>query len=380
MYFKNKIKTHKKVLKSYFCEKKKIVVVKSKLALQVGRISISAMGRKNKNQLNSTNVEPNFEGINTRSRKRQTRTQTNESTEDSSVSVNSVSEGLSARNTTQRNNNPTIIPEGFKLVPIDSLNSDSNEEQEVTGSSTKSKPKIQIFKGIGDKVSIENWLKRYEMIASFYKWSENEKVVMLGNHLEDDALNWYIENYDNCSYDELKIKLNNRFGLETVEPIVEFVNLKYDIKTGIKEYFENKRRFGILAKLSEPQMIPIMIQGLHPKMIDSFVAVKPKTFSEFYSIAKTAENNFKRNFNANQKFNDKCRPKDQTLFKPKKKPPNACKICESLGFKNRFHWAQDCRNKTKNTNQTQTKQINAIDNNSKSNEEQNNDILNINLN
>jgi hypothetical protein len=115
-------------------------------------------------------------------------------------------------------------------------------------------------------------------------------------------------------------------------------------------------------------------------MIDSFVAVKPKTFSEFYSIAKTAENNFKRNFNSNQKFNEKTKPKDQTLFKPKKKPPNACKICENLGFKNRFHWAQDCRNKTKNTNQTQTKQINAIDNNSKSNEEQNNDILNINLN
>jgi hypothetical protein len=36
-----------------------------------------------------------------------------------------------------------------------------------------------------------------------------------------------------------------RLGLETVEPIVEFVNLKYYTKTGIKEYFESKRRFGI---------------------------------------------------------------------------------------------------------------------------------------
>ena len=58
-----------------------------------------------------------------------------------------------------------------------------------------------------------------------------------------------------------------------------------------------------MSKLSVTQMIPIMINGLHPKMIDSFVAVKPKTFTEFYNIAKTSENNFKRNFNQN--FNQK---------------------------------------------------------------------------
>ncbi len=353
--------------------RKKVCVVKSIQSLQVGRISISAMGKRRKNQRNSTDLEVNVEPINTRSRQRQSRIQTNDSSEDSSVNVNNV-ESVSARNSTQRNNT-TTIPDGYKLVPIDSLNSESDEEQEIGINSTL--PKIQIFKGLGDKVSIENWLKRYEMIYLFYKWSENEKIVMLGNHLEDHALNWYIENYDNCSYSELKTKLINRFGLETVEPIFEFVNLKYDIKTGIKDYFKNKRRFGILAKLSEPQMIPLMIQGLNPKMIDSFVAVKPQTFSEFSTIAKTAENNFKRNFNANERFNDRTQQKDQTLNKPKKKPPNPCKICESLGFKNRFHWSQDCRNKNKNANQTQTKQIN--DNKSEQNDEQNNDILNINL-
>jgi hypothetical protein len=66
---------------------------------------------------------------------------------------------------------------------------------------------------------------------------------MLGNYLEDDALNWYIENKDNSNYNELKEKLINRFSVKTVEPIVEFFNLKYDSKSGIKEYFEKKRRF-----------------------------------------------------------------------------------------------------------------------------------------
>jgi hypothetical protein len=249
-----------------------------------------------------------------------------------------------------------LLPEVEESTEDDT---DSGTEEVVENLATKSKPKIQILKGLGDKVSIENWLKRFKMLSNFYKWDENNKIVMLGNYLEDDALNWYIENYENCSFSEIEFKLIARFGVETVEPIIEFVNLKYDFKTGIKNYFESKRRFGVLAKLSEEQMIPIMVQGLHPKMIDNFTAVKPKTFAEFYSIAKTAENNFKRNSHfQSQKFNSKAKSNEQTFTKSKKKPPNACMICEKLGFKNRFHWAQDCRNKTKFQTQTQPKQIN----------------------
>ena len=65
-----------------------------------------------------------------------------------------------------------------------------------------------------------------------------------------------------------------------------------------------------------------MVQGLHPKMIDSFTAVKPKTFAEFYSIAKTVENNFKRNSHfQSQKFNSQAKYNEQTFTKSKKKPP-----------------------------------------------------------
>jgi wyosine [tRNA(Phe)-imidazoG37] synthetase (radical SAM superfamily) len=117
------------------------------------------------------------------------------------------------------------------------------------------------------------------MLTSFYKWNQRLRVIMIGNYLEDDTLNWFIENYDNCNFDELETKFIARFGVETVDPIVEFFNLKYHIKTGIKEYFESKR-FGILAKLTEQQISPIMTQGLHSKMIESFVTVKPKTCAD----------------------------------------------------------------------------------------------------
>lgn len=53
--------------------------------------------------------------------------------------------------------------------------------------------KIQQFKGKDDKISISNWLKRYEMLARYYSWDEEIKIIGVGDFLEDEALNWYIE-------------------------------------------------------------------------------------------------------------------------------------------------------------------------------------------
>ena len=266
------------------------------------------------------------------------------------------------------------------LEEVDVSSSDTEMEAPAVVS-TKSKPKLQIFKGVGDKVSIENWIKRFEMLSIHYKWVESEQVIMIGNYLEDDAMNWYIENCSDNNFSNLKHKLISRFGLETVEPIVEFINTKYDIKNGVKEYFETKRRLGIAAKLTEEQMIPLMVHNLHPKMVDCFTAVKPKTFSEFYAIAKTSENNLKRNQFIKPNENPKFKPKTNPQFndKNKRKPPNPCKICENLGFKNRFHWGNDCRNRKpiNPQNQTNAKTVNTIEKNSDNPE---NDINNIDLN
>jgi hypothetical protein len=305
-----------------------------------------------------------------------------------------------------------IPPEGYKLVRIRHEESDSEDETE-----DHIKPKLQTFKGQDDKVSIENWLKRFEMLSKYYKWSERKKVLMLGNYLEDDALNWYIENTDEFNYLELTEKLINRFGVQTVEPIVEFFNLKYDPKIGIKEYFEQKRRFGVLAKLTEQQMIPIMIQGLHPKMINNFIAVKPKSFAEFYQIAKTAEDNYKRNsevinknkfssnfqtnrnnsshsnnnFISNSRFRSNNNSKPNNYFKPNSsskanyrpnnagKSPNPCKYCENLGFKNRYHFESNCYYKNRAQN-TQPKQVNITENESENIDESFQAINSINLN
>lgn len=226
----------------------------------------------------------------------------------------------------------------------------------VRASSLMNEPTIQTFRGIGDKIPIENWLSRFNDISEFYTWNERKKIVMLGNFLVDEALSWYTEEKNDCDWQQLEEKLISRFGVSTTYPIVEFVHLKYDFNSDMKTYFEKKRRLGHLAKLTEEQMIPLLIDGLPASMANSFVALRPKNLAHFYEVASNAEANVKKN---SQKPFFKG-PNERKSFdkdrKEKKKPPHPCKICDELGFKNRYHWMPDCINKDKK----KAKQINSM--------------------
>ena len=57
--------------------------------------------------------------------------------------------------------------------------------------------------------------------------------------------------------------------------------IRYNFKTGLKDHFERKKQFGVLAKLTEQQIIPIMINGLHPKFKVHFVTVQTQIYAEF---------------------------------------------------------------------------------------------------
>ena len=268
----------------------------------------------------------------------------------------------------ERNQQQTIIPNGYRLVPDGSGQPDNND-MEFT---SHSKINLQFYRGLNDKLTIENWFKRYELISNYYKWSNDRKIIMLGNYLEDDALNWYLENCETNDWNELKQNLISRFSLGSADPMTEFVEYKYDFKIGIKEYFEKKRRLGTLAKLNEAQIIPIMVQGLNYQFKNYFVTVQPKSYAEFYRIAKAIEDNLNDSFKNRVKVkNNTVKKANETRGTIKKKPPSACRICESLGYKNRFHWASECRNRNKNQNTNikqapntfANKQVNLIDKN-----------------
>ena len=234
------------------------------------------------------------------------------------------------------------------------------------------KPRLQPFKGNNDKVTIENFIKLFEQISYFYQWNDSMKILMLGNYLEDSALNWYAE-ASATDWNILKEQLIERFGFALVEPIIQISKLKYDQNQGMKEYFEEKRRLGTLSRLPEDQIISLMIEGLPAKLRVHFITQKPKSYSEFYRIAKLAEEAMLESESIHRpRFLKTESVKHHSNVKlshmPKRKPPSPCRICENLGFKNRYHWASDCFNKStsykKHENshkQTQPKSVNKIE-------------------
>ena len=88
---------------------------------------------------------------------------------------------------------------------------------------------------------------------------------MVGHLLEDQPLNHYLEICHVNDWNEIKNNLISRFSIGTCNPMNDLVDLRYNFKIGLKDYFERKKQLGVLAKLTEQQIIPIMINGLHLK-------------------------------------------------------------------------------------------------------------------
>jgi len=218
------------------------------------------------------------------------------------------------------------------------------------------------FQGDSCEISIENWIARFEELAKLKKLDDERKILMIGNFLKGEALDWYMttksHNHD-LSYERLKTLFIGRFGLRVLSPIIEFSRLKYDPVKGIADYYKTKRRLGTLAGLSESHIIPLMIEGLPPHLSNAFISVQPLTMDHFYEIASKAE--------ANSKLREYSRGsaviQNKNIHKPqyhsqsnkrKYKPPSPCRICENLSFKNRYHWSNECFNREGNFKKQRT--------------------------
>ena len=225
------------------------------------------------------------------------------------------------------------------------------------------RPKLQIYDGIERNVTIENWIKLYESSAKRYQWPEEDMLDILGEYLSKDALNFYLCEKDTSSWGELKLKLINRFGVQSVEPLLEFIRLKFCHCKDVTDYFEHKRRLATLAELTEKQAVILMIEDLSEKLKNCFIGHRVNTYDQFFTIAKTAENqisvfnvntshgamfNGKNRFGKktyhhqpNNKFNNSSEKKQTTPF-VKRPPRNPCWTCQNAGKPEQYHWSEDC--------------------------------------
>lgn len=95
---------------------------------------------------------------------------------------------------------------------------------------------IQSFDGDTRRLSIDAWIDRYEMLAKRKNFNDNDMVIELGSYLAYEGLEWYMsvmrEN-EKISFPDLKSLLLQRFGVKSIDPMAECVDLRYDQRSGM---------------------------------------------------------------------------------------------------------------------------------------------------
>lgn len=134
----------------------------------------SMAGRRKKNQQNNSQLDNTIlPNINQNSSRRVLRSQ-NTSENQNGINENvhqhtSFSQfGLTSTPNSRRFN----VPQGFKLV-----REDQSQDIEVIQQNIISKPKLQIYKGLDDKVNIENWVKVMKLFLIFINGQVKNNVL-----------------------------------------------------------------------------------------------------------------------------------------------------------------------------------------------------------
>lgn len=220
----------------------------------------------------------------------------------------------------------------------------------VIPSSDGRKPKLQLYTGKDDIISIDDWINLYEDKTGLLQWSDRMRASFLDEYLVDEALAWFAQNRSGRTWVEIVSLMKKRFGKPLSRPIREFVNLKYDRAKGFAEYFREKQSLAQRARLTDEQnhVIPLMIEGLPSEMRSYFVSYEPSDANEFYNTGLRAECATAQSNKRKDPESTKTQGQSSKKFKQatKRKPPSPCYICTKRGFENRFHWASDCRFKS----------------------------------
>jgi len=185
--------------------------------------------------------------------------------------------------------------------------------------------------------------------------------------------NWFLGEIleDLFTWEEICDSLESRFTIHTSDPFKEFSNLKLHQFDSVTKYFNAKRKLGHQSKLTETQIISGLTLGLN-RSFETLMVLKDITtlqewlqtaekiaslqeFNVFESKQKTtnARSNFQNqkvrpvitqitntppNFSGSKNYPTKVMSNNVRPNTKSNLPTSPCRICESQGVKNQFHW------------------------------------------
>lgn len=218
------------------------------------------------------------------------------------------------------------------------------------------------YKGESSKVKIKAWTAVFE--NTFQHKDDAEKIRLMGQYLEDEALTWFAEEILERGIKDwvaARKVLEDRFDATHVRPIVAAKDRLLGSDEKINDYYNEKMRLLRQTGLADLDMVALLTEGLPQYYRTPLISGSPSTPTAWLTLALQLEKSFKRNerykaplrpIGSYQAFNQASSQQQVHHVQEKKKdkkverkPPAPCKICKRKENKELWHWHSDCPNK-----------------------------------
>jgi len=211
--------------------------------------------------------------------------------------------------------------------------------------------KICSFAGDTDEIPVEKWFRLYDKLAVAAHWTGNDKIEHLHEHLEGEAMKWYLQEVFEVltSWHDIEASFTQRFGVTVADPFRAFIHYRLQKNQSVKEYFDNKRKLGHQSKLACEHIISGLTDGLPTNMETNFVGLTINNTAEWLTIAQRVESCLKRSDRS--KVSNISSPISPSTSRPPLapqkrtlQPTTPCRFCEARGKPNQLHWHSMCPN------------------------------------
>ncbi|UYV81237.1 K02A2.6-like [Cordylochernes scorpioides] len=250
----------------------------------------------------------------------------------------------------------------------------SHKQRNVEHAMTPNPNTIEIPKFNGQNLDITSWLKFFNKKCLQKHLDEDFKLNNISNYLEGEAFSYYIEELqDIYNWGEIEQKLTSYFTIKDSNLFSRFLNLKYNDKDDLEQYFKEKSALAKKLNLEKTLLLEALTDGMPDHLKKYLIAARVQEPSEWYKITtqlklstnkeeepqqpSTSTSTPVKKFNSNSSKAHQYQPFSRTAaathhqqepYKSINQPQYPCKICASHQLPNQIHFHRDCPLKNNN--------------------------------